>query len=126
VIVTPVGLGAQAAKKAMPTTPVVVIVPDPVGSGLVTSLSRASGNVTGLSALVELGGKRLAILKDTLPNLNRVAVFWSSVIAPLELQFRETEAVAKALGVKLQRLEIRVPEDFDAAFKPPPASAPAL
>jgi putative ABC transport system substrate-binding protein len=117
-IVTPVGVGAaQAAKKAMPTTPVVVIVADPVGSGIVASLSRPGGNVTGLSALMELGGKRLEILKDTLPNLDRVAVVWSSLIAPVELQFRETEAAAKALGVKLQRLEIRGPEDFDAAFK---------
>ena len=116
-IVTPVGVGAQAAKKAMPTTPVIVIVPDPVGSGFVTSLSRPGGNVTGLSALVELGGKRLEILKETLPNINRVAVFWSSVIGTMEVQFRETEAAAKALGVKLQRLEIRGPEDFDAAFK---------
>jgi putative ABC transport system substrate-binding protein len=116
-IVTPVGIGAQAAKTAMPTTPVIVIVPDPVGSGLVISLSRPGGNVTGLSALVELGGKRLEILKDTLPNINRVAVFWSSVIAPIELQFRETEAAARELDVKLQRLEIRGPEDFDAAFK---------
>ncbi len=117
-IVTPVGVGAaQAAKKAMPTTPVIVIVADPVGSGIVASLSRPGGNVTGLSALMELGGKRLEILKDTLPNLDRVAVVWSSLIAPVELQFRETEAAAKALGVKLQRLEIRGPEDFDAAFK---------
>ncbi len=117
VIVTPVAAGAQAAKKATPTIPIVVIGGDPVGSGLVTSLARPGGNVTGLSALVELGGKRLEILKDTLPNLNRVAVFWNSTNAPMEFQFKETKAAAGVLGVKLQPLEVRGPEDFEAAFK---------
>ena len=117
VIVTPVAAGAQAAKKATTTIPIVVIGGDPVGSGLVTSLARPGGNVTGLSALVELGGKRLEILKDTLPNLNRVAVFWNSTNAPMEFQFKETKAAAGVLGVKLQPLEVRGPEDFEAAFK---------
>jgi putative ABC transport system substrate-binding protein len=117
VIVTPVAAGAQAAKKATPTIPIVVIGGDPVGSGLVTSLARPGGNVTGLSALVELGGKRLEILKDTLPNLNRVAVFWNPTNAPMEFQFKETKAAAGVLGVKLQPLEVRGPEDFEAAFK---------
>jgi putative ABC transport system substrate-binding protein len=117
IIVTPVGVGAQAAKKAMPATPVVVIVPDPIAAGLVTSLSRPGGNVTGLAALTELGGKRLEILKDTLPSLNRVSVFWNPALAPMELQLRETEAAANGLGIKLHRVEIRGPNDFEGAFK---------
>jgi putative ABC transport system substrate-binding protein len=117
IIVTPVTAGAQAAKKATPTIPIVVVVGDPVGSGLVTSLARPSGNVTGLSAFAELAGKRLEILKETLPNVSRVAVFWNPTNAPMQVQFRDTEAAAGVLGVKLQSLEIRDPDDLAGAFK---------
>jgi ABC-type uncharacterized transport system substrate-binding protein len=88
-----------------------------LGSGLVISLARPAGNVTGLSGFVELGGKRLEILKETLPNLNRVAVFWNPTNAPMEIQFKQTEAAAGASGVKLQALEVRAPDDFESAFK---------
>ncbi|HEV8726222.1 MAG TPA: ABC transporter substrate-binding protein [Candidatus Binatia bacterium] len=118
VIFTPVTAGAQAAKKATPTIPIVVVVADPVGSGLVASLARPDGNVTGLSGFAELAGKRLEIVKDTVPNLNRVAVFWWNAISrSMGLQLKETEAAASVLGVKLQALEVRGPEDFESAFK---------
>jgi len=118
VIFTPTtAAAAQAAKKAAPTIPIVVVLGDPLGSGLVTSLARPGGNVTGLSGFLELGGKRLEILKDTLPSLNRVAVFWTSTNAPMEVQFKETETAARVLGIKLQALEVRGPEDFHSAFK---------
>ena len=117
VIFTPNTAAAHVAKKARPSIPIVVIVRDPVGSGLVTSLARPGGNVTGLSDFLELGGKRLEILKDTVPKLNRVAIFWNATNAPLDDQIKETESAARILGVKLQPLEIRGLDDFDIAFK---------
>ena len=116
-IFTPVTAGARAAKKAIATIPIVVVAADPVGSGLVTSLARPGGNVTGLSGFAELSGKRLEILKDTLPKLNRVAAFWTPTNAPMELQFKEMEAAAGVLGIKLQLIQVRGPEDFESAFK---------
>jgi putative ABC transport system substrate-binding protein len=117
VIFTPNTAAAHVAKKANPSMPIVILVGDPVGSGLVTSLARPGGNVTGLSGFVELGGKRLEILKDTLANLTRVAVFWNPTNASLEDQIKETETAAVALGIKLQPLEVGRPEDFEIAFK---------
>jgi putative ABC transport system substrate-binding protein len=116
IIFTPVNAGAHAAKKATATIPIVVVASDPVGSGLVTSLARPGGNVTGLSGFAELRGKRLEILKDTLPNLNRVAVFWTTK-ALMELQLKEMQAAAAGLGVKLQWIQVRGPEDFESGFK---------
>jgi putative ABC transport system substrate-binding protein len=116
-IFTPVTPGAQAAKKATATIPIVFVAPDPLGSGLVTSLARPGGNVTGLSAFAELAGKRLEILTDALPNVNRVAVFWNPTAQRMNLQLKETEAAARILGVKIQSIEVVGPEDFDTAFK---------
>ena len=118
VIFTPVTPAAQDARKAAPTIPIVVImVGDPVGSGLVASLARPGGNVTGLSGFAELSGKRLEILKDALPNLTRVAVFFNPTNASSEVQLKETEGTARVLGVKIQELEISGPQDFQSAFK---------
>jgi putative ABC transport system substrate-binding protein len=116
-IFTPVTPGAQAAKKATATIPIVFVAPDPLGSGLVTSLARPGGNVTGLSAFAELAGKRLEILTDALPNVNRLAVFWNPTAQRMNLQLKETEAAARILGVKIQSIEVVGPEDFDTAFK---------
>jgi putative tryptophan/tyrosine transport system substrate-binding protein len=117
VIFTPSAAAAHAAKKARPSIPIVVMMGDPVGSGLVTSLARPGGNITGLSGFLELGGKRLEILKDTVPHLSRVAVFWNATNAPLDDQIKQTEGAARILGVKLQPLEIRGPDDFEIGFK---------
>jgi putative ABC transport system substrate-binding protein len=117
VIFTPNTAAAHAAKKASPSMPIVVLAGDPLGSGLVTSLARPGGNVTGLSGFVELGGKRLEILKETLVNLTRVTVFWNPTNASLEDQIKETETAAGAWGIKLQPLEVGKPEDFENAFK---------
>jgi putative ABC transport system substrate-binding protein len=117
VIFTPVTAGAQAAKNAAPTMPIVVVIGDPVESGLVMSLARPGGNVTGLSGFAELSGKRMEILKDTIPNLNRVAVFWTPGNVPMDLHFKEIKAVAGVLSVNLQILEVRGPEDFEGTFK---------
>jgi putative ABC transport system substrate-binding protein len=117
IIFTPTTASAQAMKKIAPSIPVVVVVADPVGSGLVKSLASPGGNVTGLSSFAELGGKRLELLKDTIPNLNRVAVFWNSINAPMESQLKETEVAATILGITVQSLETRTAGDFESAFK---------
>jgi putative ABC transport system substrate-binding protein len=117
VIFSTFGAGAQAAKKATTTTPIVFVTPDPVDAGLVDSLARPGGNLTGLSNLTVVVGKRLEIIKETLPQLNRVAVFWNPTGAEYKLLLKELEATASSLGVKLQTVEVRGPEDFENAFK---------
>jgi putative ABC transport system substrate-binding protein len=116
VIFSPVAPGIQAAKKATPAIPIVFVTPDPVGAGLVASLAKPGGNVTGLSSLAEVAQKRLEIIKDTVPKLNRVAVFWMPSAAS-QIMLKEVEAAAGITGIRLQTLEVRGPEDFESAFK---------
>ena len=118
VIVTSSTAGVLAAKKATTTIPIVLAgVSDPVGSGLVASLARPGGNVTGLSLLApELSGKRLELLKEAFPRLSRVAVLRDPDNIANTLQFSETEAVAHALRVQLQSLTVQTPSDFEKAF----------
>jgi putative tryptophan/tyrosine transport system substrate-binding protein len=118
VIVTASTPAVQAAQRATRTIPIVMtVVSDPVGSGVVASLARPGGNVTGLSLMhPELSGKRLALLKEVIPKISRVAVFWSSSTASYRLVLRETEAAARVLGIQLQAVEVRGPTDFDSAF----------
>ena len=108
----------QAARQATTTIPIVMVVAaDPVGAGLVASLAKPGGNVTGLSMLApDLAGKRLELLKATVPQLSRVAVLWNDKNSAKAREFRETETAAKSLGVKLQSLAVRDP---DPAFEPP-------
>jgi len=112
---------ALAAKQATRTLPIVFIgAGDPVTSGLISSLARPGGNVTGLSLLApELRGKRLELLTRAVPGVTRVAVLWQ----PGGLgertgkdQLKEVEVAARALGVRLQVVEARGPADFDRAF----------
>ena len=112
---------ALAAKQATGTLPIVfAAADDAVGSGLVTSLARPGGNVTGLSFLApELVGKRLELLKQAIPGVARVAVLWQ----PGGLgertekdQLKEADVAARALGVRLQFVEARGPADIDRAF----------
>ena len=112
---------ALAAKQATRTIPIVFAsAPDPVESGLVTSLARPGDNVTGLSNLNrDLLGKRLEQLKQAIPKVSRVAVLWH----PDERgertgndMLKEAEVAARALGVRLQFVEARGPADFDRAF----------
>jgi putative ABC transport system substrate-binding protein len=111
--------GPLAAKHATRTIPIVMpAAGDPVASGLVASLARPGGNVTGLSLMVpELGGKRLQLLKEVMPGLSRVGILWNPQSLYPRLVVRETEMVAPALGVRLESLEVRVPEDFERAFE---------
>jgi putative ABC transport system substrate-binding protein len=112
---------ALAAKQATQTIPIVLgWVVDPVSSGLVTSLPRPGGNVTGLSTLArEVVGKRLELLKQAVPGATRVAVLWhpGDYGERTEREMHQEEDVAaRALGVRLQVLEARGPEDFGRAF----------
>jgi putative tryptophan/tyrosine transport system substrate-binding protein len=110
---------ALAAKKATNTIPIVFTsVGDPISAGLVESLARPGGNITGLSNIgAELSGKRLELLKETDPKFSRVAVLWNPEYPGLALAFKESEAAARALGLQLQSLEVRGSEDFESAFK---------
>jgi putative ABC transport system substrate-binding protein len=109
---------ALAAKQATATIPIVAIaVSDPVGLGLVASLSRPGGNITGLATLFpELAAKRLALLKETLPRLARVAVFWNGANPGNVLIWKEVQVTARTLGVTLQSREVRSLHDFERAF----------
>src|SRR5712691_7496139 len=118
VIVTQGTPAALAAKDATTTIPIVMVgVGDPVGSGLVASLARPGGNITGLSLLgPELVGKQLEFLKDVLPTVSRVAVLWNPANPAQALQVRAADVAAQALGVQLHRVEARGPDAFDSAF----------
>jgi len=108
-----------AAKKATETIPIVAIaVGDPVGIGLIASLARPGGNVTGLSFSVglEIAGKGLELLKETVPKVRRVAVLSNPANPGQPLSIRELNVAAQSLGVQLQLLEARGPNDFDGAF----------
>src|SRR3990172_2072617 len=107
----------RAAKKASKTIPIVFAgVSDAVAAGLVDSLARPGGNATGLSLLSrELGGKRLELFKEAFPKATRVA-FLRNLSGP-DTPFREAEAVARTLGLQLQSLGVKGPEDFKKAFE---------
>jgi putative ABC transport system substrate-binding protein len=114
-------LSALAAMQATKTLPVVFpVVGDPVADGLVTSLARPGGNVTGLSAVsTELTGKLLELLTQAVPGVSRIALLLKPDAAPERTMkgFRnEADTAARALGVQLQVVEARGPEDFDPAF----------
>jgi putative ABC transport system substrate-binding protein len=108
---------AVAAKNATQTIPIVMISIDPVGLGLIGSLSRPGGNVTGLSYLSgEVIAKRLQLLKELVPELARVGVLRDPLAPSHPILWKETEVAAQRLGVALEALEVRQPEDFEAAF----------
>ena len=118
VIVANGTLGPLAAKRATSTIPIVMTAAgDPLGSGLVASLARPGGNVTGISLMApDLGGKRLELLKELLPRLARVAVLWNAANPYAAIVFKETQAAGRTLGIEVQSLEVRGPDDFDGAF----------
>ena len=121
VIVAPPTPAALAAKQATRTIPIVFAgAGDPVTSGLVTSLARPGGNVTGLSGLSpELVGKCLEQLKQAVPGVSRVAVLWHPGGQGERTEkdmLKEAEVAARALGMRLQFVEARGPADFDRAF----------
>jgi putative tryptophan/tyrosine transport system substrate-binding protein len=118
VIVTASTPAVRAAQQATKTIPIVMtLVSDPVEDGLVASLARPGRNVTGLSLMhPELSAKRIALLKEVVPKLSRVAVLWSPSTASYRKVLGETQAAAHALGLQLRAVEVRDPTDFDSAF----------
>jgi putative ABC transport system substrate-binding protein len=119
VIVTGDTPAIQAVKKTTSTIPIVMgNVADAVAAGLVDSLARPGGNITGLTTLApELDGKRLELVKEMLPKSPRVAFFWDPGITAMKIRFNEVQAAARALGITLQSLEVRNPKDLESAFE---------
>ena len=118
VIVAVSGAATKAAQQATRTIPIVMsLVNDPVGSGLVASLARPGGNVTGLTIVSpDLVGKQLEFLKEVAPKTSRVALLRHPDNPASLIPLREAEAAARVLGLRLQTLEARNPQDIDGAF----------
>jgi len=119
VIFAPSTASTVAAKNATRTIPIVMaMVGDPVGRGIITSLARPGGNVTGLSFGVGLGyiGKQLELIKEVVPNVSRVAVLGNPAEPQHKSQVSEAEGASRTLGLTLQVLQARGPNEFDRAF----------
>jgi len=118
VIVATTGLGAQAAKNTTTTIPIVMVSgADPVAIGLVTSLARPGGNITGLSLMnAELAGKQLQLLKEATASLARVAVLWNARDAVMTNIFSEIQTAAPGLGVTVRPLGVQEAKDIDSAI----------
>jgi putative tryptophan/tyrosine transport system substrate-binding protein len=122
------GNAAVAAKQASSVVPIVfALVDDPVGSGLVASLARPGGNVTGLSMQsADLAGKRLALLREVVPGLRRVAIMANISNPSNVLEMSEGQAAARTLGLDVVKLEIRRAEDIVPALDSLKGDADAL
>ncbi|MGH7411658.1 MAG: ABC transporter substrate-binding protein, partial [Candidatus Methylomirabilis sp.] len=109
----------RAAQQATKTIPIVMVVEgDPVRAGLVSSLARPGGNITGMTTLgAELSGKRLQLLKEAVPGLTRVAVLWNQADPEKAEEWKDTKAAAQKLGLRLQSLEVGSREELEAAFQ---------
>jgi putative tryptophan/tyrosine transport system substrate-binding protein len=118
VIVTYGTTAALAARKATATIPIVTRAgADPVETGLAASLARPGGNVTGVTTSGrDMVGKRLELLKETLPGRSRIAVLWDPESRTELGSLKNAEAAARSLGLKVQPVEVRRPEDFEKAF----------
>src|SRR6516165_137380 len=111
-------LSALAAKKSTRDIPIVISAAgDPVATGLVDGVVRPGGNITGVTELsTELSAKRLEILRDAVPALARVAMLWNADDLGMTLRYRAAEDAASLLGIKVQTLGVREPDDFEHAF----------
>jgi putative ABC transport system substrate-binding protein len=118
VIVTPGTQVTRAVKQETNSIPIVMVaVGDPVRVGLVASLARPGGNVTGLSNMMpDVAGKRLEILKEIAPGARRIAILFNPENAGNVLDAKATEAAARTVGVTIHSLEVRAPSDFVNAF----------
>ncbi len=118
IIVIMTGPAVLAAKNRTKTLPIVMAVSgDPVGTGAVSSLARPGGNVTGLSLMSdELAGRRLSLLKETVPSATRVGVLYNPTEPPTKVEMRETEAAAAQLGLTLQPLAATSTDDLAQRF----------
>ena len=111
--------GALAAKNATKSIPIVFFgVTDPVGAGLVPSLARPAGNITGLTNIAAvLSGKRLELLKETIPKTSRVAVLWDPKVLGSVPQWEQSQLPAKEFGIQLYSMRVSSADKFDSAFK---------
>ncbi len=118
IIVTHGMAATRAVQQASTTIPIVIAAADdPLAGGLVASLARPGGNITGLSIITpDLTGKRLELLKEILPGLTRVAVLWNSGNPISEPELRKAEVAARTLGLQLQPLAVRDSHEFASAF----------
>jgi putative ABC transport system substrate-binding protein len=118
VVVTPADLSVAAVKRETQTIPIVMAFSsDPVGAGFVASLARPGGNVTGLSNISpELSGKRLELLRETVPGLSRVALLWNPDVRGAVLDYKETASAARTLRLEVNSIEVTQAEDLDRAF----------
>jgi putative ABC transport system substrate-binding protein len=118
-IVTGGSKAARAAKKATSTIPIVMVsVGSPVKKGLVTSLARPGGNITGFSnSSPGISGKRMELLQQATPQITRIALLRNTSRRNTKARLREMEVAARGMGVELQSLEVRPPFDFENAFR---------
>jgi len=118
VIVTASSGAARAAKNATSAIPIVMALStDPVGQGLIASLARPGGNVTGISDnAIDISAKRLELLKEAMPTASRIAVLWNAQDSAMTQRYREIERAAQALGLSIQPLAVREPDDFERVF----------
>ena len=118
VIVAPATQNVAVAKLATGTIPIVTTgASDPVGSGLVVSLARPGGNVTGLAVLsTEIVGKQLALLKEMIPKVSRVAILWNPTNQPHRRALEAAKIAAHSLGIQLHAVEAQRPDDLERAF----------
>jgi putative ABC transport system substrate-binding protein len=119
VLVATGGLAAVAAKEATSTIPIVLApaAGDAVATGLIASLARPGGNVTGLTdESVQLSAKRMELLKEAVPKAARIAVLWNTNDQGMTLRYREIEKAARVLHVEVQALGVRGPDDFEVVF----------
>ena len=126
VIATNAYPSAAAAKKVTTTVPIVISGGgDPVRTNLIMSLSHPGGNITGVSDVaVVLAPKRLAYLKEAVPHMKRVAMLWNADDPGMTLRYQAAAVVAQQLGITVQPLGVREPDDFDVAFKTMVAEPP--
>jgi putative ABC transport system substrate-binding protein len=118
-IIAPTTVEVGAAMRATKTIPIIFYnVPDPVRSGLVDSLARPGGNVTGFSTInALLSGKRLEILKETIPKLTRVAVLWDPQNPASAQQWKDSQQPAQQFGLQLHSMEVSSADKYESAFR---------
>ena len=118
VIVTQGEAATRAVKEATSTIPIVMATSgDPVGAGLIASLARPGGNVTGLSSVgPDITGKQLQLLKEAVPKVSRVAILYNPTILGTVLVVKEAQVAARTLGLTVHPVEVRVPDDLGPAF----------
>jgi putative ABC transport system substrate-binding protein len=118
VIVTVTSGAARAAKNASSAIPIVMAMStDPVGQGLIASLARPGGNVTGMTDnAIDISAKRLQLLREAVPTASRIAVLWNERDSAMTRRYVEIDRAAQALGMSVQPLGVREPDDFERAF----------